>query len=175
MEIIPTNLQGVYEIQCRNFQDQRGLFIKTFHADTFAAHGLDTDFKESFYSVSKKNVLRGMHFQKPPHDHAKLVYVTDGEILDVALDIRKDSPSFGRYFSTTLLDINAKSLYMAKGFAHGFLTLSETATVVYLTTTVHAPEHDIGVRWDSFGFDWGLIKPVVSQRDNSFKKFKECL
>ncbi|MEI8631931.1 dTDP-4-dehydrorhamnose 3,5-epimerase [Vibrio sp. PP-XX7] len=95
-----------------------------------------------------------MHFQIPPYDHAKLVYVTDGEILDVAVDIRKNSLTFGQYFSTVLSNENAKSLYIAKGFAHGFLTLSESATVVYMTTTVHAPKYDRGIRWDSFGFDW---------------------
>lgn len=173
MIINPTELNGVFEIKNSIFEDQRGSFVKTFHWDTFAQYGLEAEFKESFYSVSKKNVLRGMHFQLPPHDHAKLVYVADGEILDVALDIRKDSPSFGRFFSTKLSDVNAKSLYMAKGFAHGFLTLSDSATVVYLTTSVHAPEYDSGVRWDSFGFDWGAKKPIVSQRDCSFKLLDE--
>ena len=172
MEILPTKLQGVYEIRNRIFEDRRGLFVKTFHWETFVQHGLETNFKESFYSVSKKKVLRGMHFQIPPHDHAKLVYVTYGEILDVAVDIQKGSPTFGQYFSIKLSNINAKLLYMAKGFAHGFLTLSESATVVYLITTVHAPDSDTGIRWDSFGFDWGIRSPILSDRDSKFQRLE---
>ena len=169
MNITQTNLEGVFEIQNRKFEDQRGLFVKTLHEDVFKEAGLETDFKESFYSVSKEGVLRGMHFQLPPHDHAKLVYVTEGLILDVAVDIRKDSKTFGQYFATELSSENSNSLYMSKGFAHGFLTLSDSATVVYMTTTVHDPEHDAGLRWDSFGFDWNIKEPIISDRDNNFK------
>jgi len=173
MIVKATQLDGVFEIENKVFEDHRGKFVKTFHEDAFKSHGLEYDFKESFYSVSKKNVLRGMHFQLPPHDHAKLVYVTDGEILDVAVDIRKNSPTFGEYFSTKLSSGNAKSLYMSKGFAHGFLTLSNSATVTYLTTTIHAPEHDSGIRWDSFGFDWwGCDNPIISNRDEAFEGLK---
>ncbi|MDG6773622.1 dTDP-4-dehydrorhamnose 3,5-epimerase [Thiomicrorhabdus sp. ZW0627] len=177
MEIKETNLDGVFEIQSKKFEDQRGLFVKTFHSDLFNESGLECDFKESFYSVSKKGVLRGMHFQQPPHDHAKLVYVTDGEILDVAVDIRRDSDSFGNFFYTKLSSENVKSLYMSKGFAHGFLTLSESATVTYLTTTVHSPSSDSGIRWDSFGFDWEQIfsrnELVISDRDCAFPSLSE--
>jgi dTDP-4-dehydrorhamnose 3,5-epimerase len=174
MEFKKTNLDGVFEINNKIFQDQRGSFVKTFHQSLFADNGLDYDFRESFYSVSKKNVLRGMHFQLAPHDHAKLVYVTDGEILDVAVDIRKDSSTFGQYYSTNLSSQNAKALYMAKGFAHGFLTLSDSATVVYLTTTVHAPESDSGIHWGSFGFDWnGVDSPIISERDSAFNSLHD--
>lgn len=169
MEIIATELLGLYEIENKMFQDDRGLFVKTFNFDDFVGFGLEVNFKESFYSVSKKNVLRGMHFQLPPHDHAKLVYVVDGEILDVAVDIRRSSTTFGRYFAINLSSENAKSLYMAKGFAHGFFTLSDSATVVYLTTSTHVPSSDTGIRWDSFGFDWqGIKNPIVSERDSLF-------
>lgn len=170
MNIIRTKLDSVFEIQNKKFEDERGVFIKTFHEDIFKEHGLETDFKESFFSISRKGVLRGMHFQLPPHDHAKLVYVTCGEILDVAVDIREGSLTYGQYFATILSQENAKSLYIGKGYAHGFLTLSESATVVYLTSTVHSPENDKGIHWDSFGFDWGLKEPVISERDESFSK-----
>lgn len=172
MKIVETALAGVYEVHNRKFEDHRGMFVKIFHEGIFREAGLETDFKESFFSVSKKGVLRGMHFQLPPHDHAKLVYVTDGEILDVAVDIRKESLTFGEYFSTILSGENAKSLYMVKGFAHGFLTLSDSATVVYQTTTVHSPESDSGIRWDSFGFDWcnkTIDSSLISQRDQLFQ------
>lgn len=175
MKINETNLDGVFEIQNRKFEDYRGLFVKTFHYDLFEEAGLDTDFRESFYSVSKKNVLRGMHFQLEPHDHAKLVYVTAGEILDVAVDIRKDSQTYGQYFATKLSKENGKSFYMSKGFAHGFLTLSHSATVVYLTTSVYAPEYDSGLRWDSFGFNWpiDLNHVIVSTRDQVHPRLQD--
>lgn len=170
MKVIPTHLDGVFVVQNKKFEDHRGLFVKTYHEEIFRDAGIDTDFKESFYSVSKKGVLRGMHFQLPPHDHSKLVYVTDGEILDVAVDIRKDSPTFGQYFSTILSSENVKSLYLDKGIAHGFLTLSECATVVYLTSTVHSPESEVGISWNSFGFNWQKINPIMSERDRSLIK-----
>uniref|UniRef100_Q31EZ5 dTDP-4-dehydrorhamnose 3,5-epimerase n=1 Tax=Hydrogenovibrio crunogenus (strain DSM 25203 / XCL-2) TaxID=317025 RepID=Q31EZ5_HYDCU len=170
MIITPTPIDGVFEIENKVFEDFRGKFVKTFHEEVFRSHGLESNFKESFYSVSGKNVLRGMHFQLPPHDHAKLVYVTSGEILDVAVDIREESSTFGKYFATKLSAKNAKSLYMDKGFAHGFLTLSDFASVTYLTTSVHASEYDTGIHWNSFGFDWeGVEKPIVSERDKALE------
>lgn len=167
MKISETCLKGLYEIENKVFTDERGYFVKTFHHDVFQEYGLDVGFKESFYSRSKRNVIRGMHFQLPPHDHAKMVYVPEGEILDVAVDIRKNSPTYMQSFSLVLSKNNAKSMYISKGFAHGFLTLSEEATVVYLTTTVHNPKYDAGIRWDSFGFDWGVTKVIVSERDRN--------
>ena len=170
MNIIKTNLDGIFEIENITFEDYRGSFVKIFHADTFAEKGLDTEFKESFYSVSKKNVLRGMHYQLPPYDHSKLVHVVSGKVLDVVVDIREDSETFGKYYSTELSCDNGRSLYIGKGFAHGFLTLSERATVAYMTTTVHNPESDTGVRWDGFGYEWPVSRPIVSSRDKGFKK-----
>lgn len=168
MNIHSTPLDGVFEIENKVFEDSRGRFVKTFNDDIFRLCGLKTDFKESFYSISKKGVLRGMHFQLPPHDHAKLVYVTDGEILDVVVDVRNGSETFGNFYYTTLSSKNSKSLYVENGFAHGFLTLSESATVVYMTTTIHFPEFDTGIRWDSFGFDWNIMNPIISERDKNF-------
>jgi dTDP-4-dehydrorhamnose 3,5-epimerase len=162
---LATKLDGVFELQPRVFSDHRGLLVKPFHAESFADLGLATDFKETFYSVSNKNVLRGMHFQLPPHDHDKLVFVVAGEILDVAVDIRKGSETFGQYHSVVLSSDKANSVYIAKGFAHGFLTLSDSATVVYQTTTTHAPSHDSGIRWNSFGFEWGIDAPIISVKD----------
>lgn len=168
MKIISTDLSGVFEIENRVFTDHRGLFLKTFHETTFREAGLAAEFKESFYSISTKGVLRGMHFQLPPHDHEKLVYVSYGEILDVVVDIRPKSPTFGDFFSTILSSENHKSLYIAKGFAHGFLTLSKIATVMYSTSTVHSPDHDSGIRWNSFGFNWKEVDPIMSERDRNF-------
>lgn len=170
MIIRPTNLDHVFEIENKQFHDHRGMFVKTFHYGEFRKNGLEAVFKESFYSISKKNVIRGMHFQLPPHDHAKLVYVVAGEILDVVVDIREESATYGKWFSTKLSESSAKSLYIGKGFAHGFLTLSDSAIVSYMTTTIHSPAHDTGIRWDSFGFDWVVVDPVVSERDSGLPK-----
>lgn len=165
MIIKSTSLTDVYEIENKIFEDDRGSFVKTFHTGIFKEKGLTVDFKESFYSVSKKDVLRGMHFQLPPHDHAKLVYVTSGEIVDVVVNIDKDSAEFGKYYSTKLSANNAKSLYIGNKYAHGFLTLSNQATVVYMTSVVHSPKYDTGVLWSSFNFDWKIKSPLLSERD----------
>jgi dTDP-4-dehydrorhamnose 3,5-epimerase len=149
-------------------EDERGSFVKTFHADEFAAQGLDNDFRESFYSESKKGVIRGMHFQLPPEDHSKLVFCTTGEVLDVILDLRKDSPMFGKAKSFSLSAENRDMLYIPKGCAHGFYTVSDIATVFYFTSTVHSKPHDTGIRYDSFGFDWPGLGHVLSARDKSF-------
>jgi len=174
MIINSTKFEGLFEIENKKIEDCRGSFVKIFHQELFEEYGLVTEFKESFYSVSKKNVLRGMHFQLPPHDHAKLVYVVEGEILDVVVDVRENSKTYGQFFSTNLTSENTKSLYISKGFAHGFLTLSDSATVVYQTSTVHAPKFDAGIKWDSFDFEWGIKNPVISDRDMRLPGLKKA-
>lgn len=165
-KIIPTDLDGVFELQPQVFSDHRGTLTKPFHAEEFSRLGLASDFQETFYSVSKKNVLRGMHFQLPPHDHEKLVFVANGEVLDVAVDIRKNSRTFGKSHAVVLSAQKGNSLYLSKGFAHGFLTLSRSAVVIYQTTTVHTPSHDSGIKWDSFGFEWQVKNPIISEKDS---------
>ena len=174
MNIATTPFSDLFEVFNNRFEDQRGLFVKTFHKEMFEQAGLQTDFKESYFSVSKKNVLRGMHFQKPPHDHAKLVYVIEGEILDVVVDLRGKSDTFGKFFTTNLSSEKANSLYIGKGFAHGFLTLSDSATVVYQTTSTYHAKSDSGIKWDSFGFDWdSVVNPIISERDKLFPSLNE--
>ncbi len=173
MKIIKTNLNGLFVIQSNVFADQRGVFIKTFHKKFFEDNGLESDFRESFFSISKKNVIRGMHFQLPPDDHVKLVYCAKGEILDVVVDIRKNSPTYGKFFSIDLTESNGKIMYIPKGFAHGFKSLTDNSVVVYMTTKEYSPENDAGIRWDSFGFNWKVENPIISQRDKSFLPLKE--
>jgi dTDP-4-dehydrorhamnose 3,5-epimerase len=168
MKLRETSLQGLYLIEPFVHDDLRGTFVKTYQAEEFKTYGLEYDFRESFYSVSHKNVIRGMHFQLPPHDHAKLVFATEGKILDVIIDLRKSSRTFGRYESFELSGLNRHMLYIPRGMAHGFCSLTDNATVFYSTSTVHTPSHDAGLRYDSFGFDWPVEKPVISQRDLSF-------
>lgn len=160
-----TKLPGVFEVSFGSYNDERGRFTKISNHKLFQDNDLAGEFKESFYSISKRNVLRGLHYQKKPFDHHKLVHVIDGVILDVVLDIRSGSETFGCVFSTELSAVNGKSLYIAAGFAHGFLTLSESATVMYQTTSEHEPSADVGIRWDSFGYDWGISQPIISPRD----------
>jgi dTDP-4-dehydrorhamnose 3,5-epimerase len=173
MVIEKTSLEGVYIIQNKSFRDDRGIFVKTFHNDIFRKSGLESSFMESFYSVSKKNVIRGMHFQTPPYDHNKLVYVVDGKVLDVAVDIRKNSKTYGKYFSLILSGDNCKALYLQQGFAHGYLTLSQSATMLYMTSSVHDKDHDTGIKWDSFGFDWNVKSPIISDRDRDLANLNE--
>ncbi len=164
LKTLLTPLPGLLLLEAPIQRDPRGSFTKVFHAEAFKAAGLRTDFKESYYSTSATGVLRGMHFQLPPHAHAKLVYVTAGRVLDVALDLRR-GPSYGKYFSTELTTEQGQMLYMPEGFAHGFYVAEGPATMVYLVTSEYAPASDAGVRWDSFGFTWPAATPGMSVRD----------
>ena len=172
MKILKTKLPGCYEIHPDIFFDPRGKFVKTFHEDTFAEHGLSTHFSEEYYTLSQQRVLRGLHFQTPPHDHAKVVYCVTGKVLDVVVDIRIGSSSFGEY---SLVELNADKsnmIYIPSGMAHGFYVLSGTARMIYNVTSVHAPTHDTGILWDSVGIPWPDSSPLISERDKSFPRFQ---
>jgi len=171
MKIIETSIKGLLILEPRVFQDQRGKFIKTFNDSFFKEHHLDISIKETYFSLSNKDIIRGMHFQTPPYEHVKIVYVPYGKILDVVLDIRKDSSTYGKYYSIKLSDENTKVLIIPKGLAHGFKSLQDNTNVTYMQTTVYAPENDAGIRYDSFGFDWELSNSELSERDLSFEPF----
>jgi len=173
MKIIKTAFDDLYIMEYGSFKDGRGEFVKTIHEETFASHGLNHQYTESFYSVSKKNVIRGMHFQIPPADHVKLVYVVTGAIIDVVLDIRKESLTFGQVFSLALNSQNRKGIYIGKGFAHGFLSLEDNTTVEYHTSTSQDRALEAGIKYDSFGFDWKTPQPVISERDQQFQSFSD--
>lgn len=168
MKIFKTKLDSVYIVEPNVFPDERGELVKTFPKDTFIENKMDYAFVESYYSVSHKNVIRGMHFQVPPADHTKLVYVTNGAILDVILDIRAGSPTYGQHISVELSGKNHKMVYIPSGFAHGFLSLEDNSCVTYLQTSIHSPEHDQGIKADSFGMSWGVKNPTLSKRDQGF-------
>lgn len=173
MKIINTPFEGLYVLETVHFKDERGGFQKLFNEDFFRENGLDTDFREFYYSVSHRDVIRGMHFQLPPLDHTKLVYVSQGHILDVVVDLRKSSPTFRQCFSLELDGEKAQYLYIPKGFAHGFRSLRDGSVVNYAQTSCYSREHDAGVAYDSIGFDWGVSKPVVSGRDTTFPRLDE--
>lgn len=163
-------LSNVFLIKNQVFNDERGRFIKVFNSDNFIKNDIDCDFKESYYSISHKNVIRGIHFQLPPFEHNKLVYVSKGKILDVILDLRRGSPTYGKY-ETVYLDENLNSIYIPKGCAHGFGVLSDFAVVHYQVSSVYNPNSDCGILWNSFGFDWPIESPIISKRDLSFNRF----
>ncbi len=172
MEFVKTDISGLFLIKPRKFEDTRGAFVKTFHQETFQEQGLNSAFVESYYSVSRKDVIRGMHFQTPPHEHEKLVYVPYGSILDVVLDIRKNSPTYGKYVTQMLNAENGYMFYIPKGCAHGFLSLENDTIVTYMQTSMYAGDHDEGIRYDSFGLDWNVPSPELSSRDRSFIDFE---
>ena len=173
MKFLETNISGVFEIDLFHMLDDRGSFVKTFHKKSFEDQGLESSFDESFYSVNKKGVVRGMHFQLPPDDHAKIVYCTSGSLIDVILDIRKDSPTYGQFAEIKLSGDNFKAAYLPKGVAHGFAVLEDNTCMIYLTSTMHSPQNDAGIRWDSFGYQWPFDKPLNSERDQLFPSFSE--
>ena len=164
MKILKELLPGCCLLQPQRFEDARGVFVKTYHEDLCQSLGVSLDIREEFYSVSRRDVLRGMHFQLPPHAHDKLVYCTRGAVKDVLLDLRQ-GPGYGRVTSAELSGDNAQLIFIPKGIAHGFVALSDEALMLYKTSTVHAPQADCGIRWDSFGFDWGVTVPILSARD----------
>ena len=170
---LETGLPGLVVLQPRVFRDQRGEFVKTFHAGLFRQLGLEFEPREEFFSTSAHGVLRGMHFQLPPDAIAKLVYCIKGRLLDVVLDMRRSSPTFGVSFSRELSAVNRELIFVPVGFAHGFLALEDDTTMVYLTSKEFSPACDAGVRWESFGFNWPVAQPVLSERDRKFPAWPE--
>lgn len=173
MELIKTPFEGLLVLQTANFQDDRGGFQKLFNFDFFKENSLETDFKEFYYSVNKANVVRGMHFQSPPFDHTKVVYVSKGRIRDVVVDIRKNSATYGECFSIELDDQKGQYLYIPKGFAHGFVSLEDGSIVNYAQTTCYAKDNDCGIDATSIGFDWGIQNLIRSGRDLTFPKLND--
>lgn len=173
MKFIETKLKDVFIIEQSFFKDERGSFVKTFQESEFLKRGLEYDFKENYYTRSKEDVIRGMHFQNPPHDHAKLVTVIQGTIIDVILDLRKKSATYGEYISVELSRENRKSIYIPKGCAHGFGVFSDTATAYYMVTSEHAQSSDMGIDYNSFGYEWIIKNPIMSNRDKDFIHFSD--
>lgn len=168
MTIEKTPIEGLLVLQTENHEDNRGLFQKLFNRDFFVEHGLATDFFEFYYSVNHKNVVRGMHFQTPPADYVKLVYVSHGRIIDAVVDIRNGSATYGKYFTIELDAKQGKYLYIPKGLAHGFVSLEDNTIVNYAQTSCYDKEHDCGIDSMSVGIDWKVANPIRSGRDLTF-------
>jgi dTDP-4-dehydrorhamnose 3,5-epimerase len=166
----PTALPGVVVIEPKVFADDRGFFMETYKKSDFVPAGIDVDFVQENHSKSVAGTLRGLHLQRPPKAQGKLIRVVAGEIFDVAADIRRDSPNFGRWVSVTLSAENRRSVFIPAGYAHGFCVVSPQAEVVYKTTDEYAPELEWGVRWDDpeLGIPWPVSEPLLSPRDSKW-------
>jgi len=167
----PTLIKGCCEIFPTIRKDARGAFVKIFHAPDFRSLGLATEFREAYYSVSRRGVLRGLHFQRPPEAIAKLLYCVEGEIVDAVLDLRRRSETYGKSITIRLNAKKANMLYVPKGCAHGFYTVSKRVVMLYHTTGVYSPEHDSGLLWNSAGIKWPSRKPILSPRDAALPLF----
>ncbi|MDK4724030.1 dTDP-4-dehydrorhamnose 3,5-epimerase [Rhizobium sp. CNPSo 3968] len=169
MKAIDTAIPDLKIIEPTVFADDRGFFFESFNKAKFeAAIGRSADFVQDNHSRSGKGVLRGLHYQLPPHAQAKLVRVVAGEAYDVAVDIRKSSPTFGHWVGVLLSAENKRQLWIPEGFAHGFLTLSDHVEFLYKTTNYYEPESDRGIRWDDpqIGIDWKVTEPLtLSSKD----------
>lgn len=165
MLVEDTKIPGCYVLQTRVLCDERGTFTKTFHVPMFENARLCTKWAEEYFTISTRGVVRGMHFQLPPADHAKMVFCLTGKVMDVVLDLRKGSPTFGQALGFELSADNGRGLYLPAGCAHGFVSLSETSGMYYKVTSVYSPEHDAGIAWDSINFDWPIADPLLSTRD----------
>jgi len=168
MQVEQLPLSGACLITMPSSADARGTFVKAFHDDALAQAGIHFTLRESYFSFSHKDVIRGMHFQLPPHQHSKVVFCPQGAILDVIVDLRKESPTYGQYYAAELSAMNHKACFIPEGFAHGFKSLTDNAMTYYLVSSVYNGPHDTGIRYDSIGFDWQVASPILSARDLSF-------
>lgn len=168
MKFISSKISGVFEIISEPFSDNRGTFTKTFIKEIFIKHGITETFAEEYYSVSKENVLRGLHFQLPPSEHSKIVFATSGRAFDVLLDLRVGSPTYGKHEHFDLSPQKGNMLYIPVGLAHGFYALEENTTLVYKVSSEYSKISDTGILWNSVNINWPNKSPVLSDRDKSF-------
>jgi dTDP-4-dehydrorhamnose 3,5-epimerase len=179
MQIERLNIPDILLIKPTKHGDQRGFFSETIRADAFAAHGIDAVFVQDNHVQSRqKGVLRGLHFQTPPHAQGKLVRCTRGAVLDVAVDIRVGSPTYGRHVAVELSAANWQQLWVPPGFAHGYITLEGDCEVLYKVTDYYAPACDRGIAWDdpAFGIDWRLpaSQIILSDKDRQQPRLAEA-
>lgn len=177
MKFVSTPLDGVLIIEPAVFRDDRGFFLESYRKDLFGKHGVYVDFVQDNHSHSQKGVLRGLHFQRPPMEQAKLVRVARGEVYDVVVDIRPQSKTFGQYFSHVLSADNQKMLFIPPGFAHGFLALQNSTSFVYKCSQYYSPVHEGGLRWNDpdIGITWPKLDVpyLVNEKDQKYPSLKE--
>ncbi len=178
MKIIDNPLNGLYLIQPKVFEDKRGYFFEAYNKEKFAEIGIEVNFVQDNQSKSSYGVIRGLHYQLPPYAQSKLVRVLKGKILDVAVDIRKNSPTFGKVFSVVLSEDNYLQLFMEKGFAHGFSVLSDEAVILYKTDQFYHPESEGGIYHadPALNIDWqiDLKDRIISDKDSNLPFFENA-
>ncbi len=174
MKIIPTTLPDVLIVEPRVFGDNRGYFMETYHEIRYRSMGIDRKFVQDNLSFSVKGTLRGLHFQIR-HPQAKLVQVIQGEVFDVAVDIRPGSPTFGNWVGAHLTSENKRQLFIPEGFAHGFCVLSDTALFLYKCSDVYVPQDEGGVLWSDpdIGIAWPVQHPIISEKDSRFSRLSQ--
>lgn len=179
MPFITCAIEGLVIVEPKVFEDSRGYFFESYNQQQFQQSGIPAIFVQDNQSKSSYGVIRGLHYQKAPHAQAKLVRVLEGTILDVAVDIRKNSPTYGQHFDIELSAENKKQLFIPEGFAHGFSVLSETAVVMYKCNTFYNKESEGGIRYNDgeLAIDWkvDLSKAVVSEKDQALPDFKNAI
>jgi len=177
MEILKTPLEGLLIIKPDVFEDERGYFFESFNNEKFLREGLDLTFLQDNESKSKKGVLRGLHFQAPPYAQGKLVRVIRGSVIDVAVDIRKDSPTYGKWESVVLTGQNKLMFWVPAGFAHGFATLEDDTVFFYKCTNVYNKAAEGSILWNDpdLNIDWKFSDPVISDKDKAAGRFREMV
>jgi dTDP-4-dehydrorhamnose 3,5-epimerase len=176
MKVKPLKLEGAFEITFNRIGDSRGYFMEVFSEKVFAEHGLQTKWVQENQSLSTRlHTIRGLHFQAPPFAQAKLVRVVRGEILDILVDLRKDSATYGHWDAVNLSEDNSTAAYIPRGFAHGFCTLTESVIVQYKIDDFYVPQSEMGIRWNDsdIGIRWDIEKPLLSEKDTSLPFFKD--
>lgn len=174
MNIIETKLPGILILEPKLFSDERGYFLETWHSTRFENAGIPGPFVQDNISFSKKGVLRGLHYQYP-RSQGKLIQVLWGEVLDVAVDIRAGSPTYGRWISEVLSEANHKQMYIPPGFAHGYCVTSETAVFLYKCTEFYNSATEHGIIWNDpeLNIDWPVKKPILSAKDKNYARLKD--
>lgn len=175
MKVIETNIPGLLIIEPNVFGDERGYFFESFNSEVFMKAGLEANFMQDNESKSAKGVLRGLHFQEPPYEQGKLVRVARGGVIDVSVDIRKESPTYGQWEAIELTEENKRMIWIPPGFAHGFVTLREDTIFIYKCTNVYHRESENSIYWNDPGLniDWGVENPTVSEKDKNAPSFEE--
>ncbi|MEA2012110.1 MAG: dTDP-4-dehydrorhamnose 3,5-epimerase [Verrucomicrobiota bacterium] len=175
MKIIKTKLPGVLIIEPTVLEDSRGFFMESYNKNKFSANAINVDFVQDNHSRSTAGTLRGLHWQAAPQGQDKLVRVVRGEIYDVAVDVRRDSSTFGQWVGVTLSETNKRQLFIPKGFAHGFCVLSKIADFLYKCTAFYSPEHEKGILWNDskLNIDWPIKNPLLSEKDKKLPHLSE--
>ena len=169
------NLSDLVVVESEIFNDDRGFLLETYDNSQFRDAGIHVNFQLDILSRSKTGVIRGLHFQRPPYQQAKLIYCSEGQILDVAVDIREESDTFGDHVSLILAEDSNRMLFIPPGFAHGFAVMGGPAKVHYKLSNRYAPDYQAGIRWDDpfLNIDWQIQEPTVSDQDSSFPDFQD--